>query len=391
MSIKVRPFVQSITHTEGCNRRNCGPACARVTSGWEYDIRMLLPNGERFEERKKSPFHSKSATLRYAEERANHVIRESVAPAPVVKKEVPTVSGFKEPFLTYSRTNNKPSTVYAKDWMFRVHLSPYFGSMRLDEIGAAQIEAYKAKKLDEGLDKKSINNHLAALRKLLNLAVEYAKLERAPKIRAFNIKSSFVSEDDYLDFDETERFLRAAAPEWKAFLMIGVKTGLRVGELLALKWQDIDLVAGHLIVRRTLWRDQEGTPKGGQNRKVPLSPETLATLKAHRHLRGAYVFCDEKGARLTHSIVKDVVPATCRRAGLGKRITTHGLRHTFASHLVMRGASLKAVQELLGHESIEMTLRYSHLTPDVKREAVRLLDRPAGSEKLGDIRETDAR
>ena len=118
---------------------------------------------------------------------------------------------------------------------------------------------------------------------------------------------------------------------------------------------------------------------------MPLSDVALATLKAYRHLKGAYVFCDASGARLTHSMVKDVVPDACRRAGLGKRLTTHGLRHTFASHLVMRGASLKAVQELLGHESIEMTLRYAHLTPDVKREAVRLLDR---SENLGDIQET---
>jgi site-specific recombinase XerD len=84
-------------------------------------------------------------------------------------------------------------------------------------------------------------------------------------------------------------------------------------------------------------------------------------------------------------MLKDVVPRACSVAKLAKRITTHGLRHTFASHLVMRGASLKAVQELLGHESIEMTLRYSHLTPHVKREAVQLLDR---TEKLGDIRET---
>jgi integrase len=172
---------------------------------------------------------------------------------------------------------------------------------------------------------------------------------------------------------------------------VALKTGLRVGELLALKWSDIDLVAAHLIVRRTLWRDQEGPPKGGRNRKVPLSDEALATLKAHRHLRGPYVFCGPSVERLTHSMVKDVVPDTCRRAGLGKRVTTHGLRHTFASHLIMRGASLKAVQELLGHESIEMTLRYSHLTPDVKREAVQLLDRTERTEELGDIRETEKR
>jgi integrase len=204
--------------------------------------------------------------------------------------------------------------------------------------------------------------------------VEWGVLDRAPKVRGFREKHEYVAEDEYLTLEETPRFLEAVAPEWRTFVTLALKTGLRLGELLALQWQDIDLVAGFLIVRRSLWRGQEGSPKGGHNRKVPLSDVALAALKAHRHLRGPYVFCDERGNHLTHSMLKDVVPRACAGAKLAKRITTHGLRHTFASHLVMRGASLKAVQELLGHESIEMTLRYSHLTPGVKREAIQLLD-----------------
>ena len=71
-----------------------------------------------------------------------------------------------------------------------------------------------------------------------------------------------------------------------------------------------------------------------------------------------------------------MVPRTCARAGLAKRLTTHDLRHTFAPHLVMRGVALRAILELLGHPTIDMTMRYAHLSPDVKRDAVQVLDRP---------------
>jgi integrase len=342
-------------------------------SGFQVDIRGMLPDGTRYRERVKPPVTTASAALRWGQQREAAILQEG-GRTPEPPKETPTLADFEERFMTYSKTNNKPSTVYAKEWMLRVHLVPFFGRMRLDAIGPAEIESYKATKLDEGKDKKSINNHLAALRKLLNLAVEWEVSPKAPKVRAFRLHVNSIAEDEFLTFEEAGRFLAASPPEWKAFLVTAMKTGLRAGELLALKWEDLDLVAGKLVVRRTLWHDQEGLPKGGRQRAVPLSTGAAATLKAHRHLRGPYVFCDEQGGRLTHSVIKDVVPSACKRAGLAKRITTHGLRHTFASHLVMRGASLKAVQELLGHESIEMTLRYAHLTPDVKREAVQLLD-----------------
>jgi site-specific recombinase XerD len=96
-------------------------------------------------------------------------------------------------------------------------------------------------------------------------------------------------------------------------------------------------------------------------------------LKKQRHLRGELVFCDEDGRMLKKGACKHPLWRTCKKAGL-RRIGWHTLRHTFASHLVMKGVPLKAVQELLGHATIEMKMRYPHLSPYVAKEAVSLLD-----------------
>jgi integrase len=343
------------------------------------DVDFELAGGKRERVRKVSPVQTRRGSEEFERQIRQALLDGSYFKPAEEVKEVPTFDAFEDRFLTYSEVNNKPSTLYAKRWMLKLHLSPFFGSMKLDEISPAEIEEFKAKKLAEGQAKKSINNHLTALRKVLSLAAEWDVIPKAPKVKGFKVKHEYITEEQSLTFEEAERLVRAAAAEWRTFIIVALKTGLRVGELLALKREDIDLVAGQLVVRRTLWHRQEGAPKGGRNRKVPLSDEAVAVLKAHRHLKGPYVFCETDGRRLTHSRVKDVVPSTSRKAQLAKRLTTHGLRHTFASHLVMRGVSLMAVKELLGHESIEMTLRYSHLSPDVKRDAVKLLDVPAAA------------
>jgi integrase len=127
--------------------------------------------------------------------------------------------------------NNKPSTVYGKRWVLRLHIVPAFGRRRLDAIGPADIEAYKARKLREGQQAKSVNGHLWVLRKLLNLAVEWGIIPYAPKIRQLRVPPS---DFHFLTFEESDHFLSAAAPEWMAWLTTALKTGLRVGELLAL-------------------------------------------------------------------------------------------------------------------------------------------------------------
>lgn len=116
-----------------------------------------------------------------------------------------------------------------------------------------------------------------------------------------------------------------------------------------------------------------GTPKSGKSREVPLCETIVEALKAHRHLKGELVFCAEKGRMWTAHECKHPLWRAAKIAGL-RKIGWHVLRHTFASHLVMLGASIKAVQELLGHADISMTMRYAHLSPEVRCDTVKLLD-----------------
>jgi len=174
-------------------------------------------------------------------------------------------------------------------------------------------------------------------------------------------------EFDFFSFEEAERFLDAADPEWRPMFTLALRTGLRIGELRALRWDDVDLVAGRLVVRRCDWRGHLGTPKSGRNRELPLSGDALAALKTQRHLKGELVFCAEGGRAWKENEYKWPMWRACKKAGL-RKISWHVLRHTFASHLVMKGVPLKAVQELMGHATIEMTLRYSHLSPEIGAE-----------------------
>lgn len=207
------------------------------------------------------------------------------------------------------------------------------------------------------------------------MALAWEYIDNAPPVGLLrNPKPDF----DFLDFDEADRLVAAAEREllWWTMILVGLRTGLRQGELLGLRWEDVDVVAGRLRVRQAVARGIVGTPKNGKSRVIPLSREAVRALKGHRHLRGEYVFCQDDEALLTKGQCKHPLWRACRRAGL-RRIGWHCLRHSFASHLVMRGKSLKVVQELLGHATIEMTMRYAHLAPVVHRDAVDALDGPS--------------
>jgi integrase len=343
-----------------------------VRGKWFYRKRVKLPDGSRVNITGTPSRNTKEAAEQAERSHIDRVLNPKSVP---VHKEVPRFDEFEKRFVeVYASTNNKPSEVRSKRSILRQHLVPAFGRFRLDQIGMRQIEEYKAKKLhdeESPLDPKTVNNHLTCLRRLFAVAVEWGELSHVPPVKWLRVPEQAF---DFLAFEETERLLRAADEKWTAMITVAAKTGLRMGELLGLRWDDVDLRTGRVVVRRAVARGIVGTPKNGRTREIPLSKEALAALKAHRHLQGELVFCDEAGAFLTPASCVWPLWRACKRAGL-RRIGWHVLRHTFASHLVMRGAPLKAVQELLGHSTMEMTMRYSHLSPDVRRDAVALLDR----------------
>jgi integrase len=179
--------------------------------------------------------------------------------------------------------------------------------------------------------------------------------------------------------------IAAADGELKTMILIALRTGLRLGELRGLRWEDVDLQAGRIRVAQSIvyvkrmgepGRDVVTTPKSHKAREVPLSDEARAALRLHRHLRGPLVFCDADGKPVAFQPIQKLLRKALRRAKL-RPLGWHALRHTFASHLTMRGVPLKVIQELLGHASITVTMRYAHLMPGITRDAVQLLDQPA--------------
>jgi integrase len=279
----------------------------------------------------------------------------------------------------YAAVHNKPSEVASKTNILRRHLLPVFGARLLSHIKAQDIEHYKAHKLAEGYARKSINNHLAVLSRLLKLAQEWEVLDKAPRLTLMRTQDPDFA---FLDFHESEALLAAAEPAWHDIILFGLRTGLRLGELRALRWQDLNLPGQRVLVRRAAWNGTVGAPKGGRPREVPLSEEVLAMLRSRTQSvsPGALVFGrPPSGRMLTRNEMKWPLWRACKAAGLDK-IGWHTLRHSFASQLVMRGVPLKAVQELLGHRDIRTTMRYAHLSPKTRRDAVERLSAPPPDE-----------
>jgi len=354
------------------------------------DIRVELPDGTEHRQRRKAPMSSKSAAQRWGEAREREWYQQLTQPRTDDEevKQVPTVREFWPRFIDgHARANRqKPSGIAAKEMVARVHVLPRFGDQRLDTISTELVQQLKASLAARA--PKTVNNVLTVLNTMLKKAVEWGELDRMPcTIRLLPIPPP---SSPFHDFEDFERLVEAAkARSYDAYLVVllGGEAGLRRGEIAALQWSDIDIKKRQLCVQRSVWKGHIDAPKGGKLRYVPLTQRLSAALQGARHLRAQWVFCDRAGQPLTEKDIGDHVDHAARRAGLKHR-GIHILRHSFCSHLAMKGAPARSIQELAGHADLRTTQRYMHLSPTALEGAIRLLDQPRGPRVFGDIVET---
>lgn len=356
----------------------------KVHEAWKVDVVFQHADGRTERVERTSPVNTRRGAEQHERELRQTLLDGTFGQS---RKPAPTLATFGERWLEHAETNDKQSSARAKRHILKGHLVPELGVLRLDQITAGKIEAYKARKL-KALSKKTINNHLAALSSLLSLARTFDELPAGhvlPAIEWFRIERPAI---DFLTFEEAGR-LRAACEwnRWGVMLRLALETGLRVGELCALQWADVE--AGRLCVMRSVDRGKLDLPKGGRTRVVPLTERAKALLERWPRRAGSpWMFPQRDGGfiRNPQHTAAEAIGELSKRV-LGRRIGWHTLRHTFASHLVMRGVSLRVVQGFLGHQSIDMTERYAHLAPSHLDDAIRVLD-DAGTRHT---RDTEAR
>ena len=332
---------------------------------WMVEVNWPHPDGRVERIRKTSPVQTRKGAEAYERE-----LRNSLANGTWQKEKdhaAPTLEAFKERYFQTHVATLRKAVQGHHESIWREHLIPELGEEQLNRITSEDLSRLVAKR--QKMKPKSRNNILSSLNTALGMAASWGVIDRAaiPQVPWQRVPQQRF---DFFTFDEAARIIVAIEDErpWGPLIKFAINTGLRTGELRALRWHDFSDT--HVTVSRAFSEDTEEPTKTGLIRSVPLNKaarEALGQLK--RGARKDFVF-----GKLTAAEMKWPLWRACDRAKVGRRVGWHTTRHTFASHLVMRAVPLAVVQQLLGHTTIQMTMRYAHLAPGHLESAVASLD-----------------
>jgi integrase len=275
----------------------------------------------------------------------------------------------------------KPSAIRAYEAAWRLRLEPELGHLRLSEVTRNDVQDLVDELVAQELNASTIGTTMNLLRNVFRRAVSRNEVAINPTAE-LEMPAVRGGRDRIAAPDEAARLLNALPQGDRALWAIAMYGGLRRGELMALRIEDVDLARGLIHVRRG-WDAAEGveiTTKSGKERRVPIA----AALRDHldEHLLGlawreqpdGLVFGSAARVPFSPTPLSKRAASAWRKAGL-ERITLHECRHTFASLMIAAGVNAKALSEFCGHANISITLdRYGHLFPGAEDEAAGLLD-----------------
>lgn len=357
--------------------------------GW-WEARITLEGGKR------KSFYGK--TRQAAARQLAEALRDRDKGLPVISGRQ-TVAQYLASWLDSIKPTIRPRTWRRYEEFMRLHIIPALGTTAITKLTGQQLQLLYARKLEEGLSSTTVHHIHTALHKALDSALRLDVVQRnvselvdPPRMRHHEMKT--------LSEKQARQLLQAAeGTRHEALYTVALATGMRQGELLALRWENVNLERATLQVRATVQRTRSGLefsePKTGYSRRqVALSRTAVEALQVHRlrqleerlKIGGAWedhnlVFPNEIGRPIeAGNLLQRGFYPLLKKAGL-PRIRFHDLRHTAATLLLGRGVNPKIVSEMLGHADVSITLKlYSHVTPDMQQQATAAMDAALGKQ-----------
>ena len=310
------------------------------------------------------------------------------------REGIPTFEKVAGSWLEYKKPNIRPSTHEQYQGHVKNHLAPYFGNIKINRVNFNAIEKFNIHCRDKGVTPPTLKKFLVTLGSILKYAVQKGYCEFNPVREIEKPKVTQKKLIDILNPKEIRALIdNTANQKSRCLYTLTAMSGMRQGELLGLKWTDIDWFNCQVYVRRTFNHSQFHEPKTEASRRaIDLGPTVISELKKWKiACPGSelnLVFPNEAGNPIdANNLVKRDFEPTLRRAGV-KGIRFHDLRHTYASLLIDRGEHPKYIQVQMGHSSINVTMdTYGHLMKAVNQDAAKGLDEAVFG-KDGDFLET---
>lgn len=247
------------------------------------------------------------------------------------------------------------------------HLLPYFGDSKLLAVTPKMLYEYKILRKNQDAKPATINRELAMMSKAFNVAMkEWEWIENNPMTKVPKEKEDN-ERDRWLTEDEEKRLLDNSALWLRDIIIFDLNTGLRMGELLFLQWNRVNLFRKTIIIQES---------KNGKPRTIPLTQKAVDILTEKsriRNIKNDLVLTSSVGTRIDCDNLRRAFKKALKKAGI-QDFHFHDLRHTFATRLAQNGVDIYTISKLLGHKDIRMTQRYAHHCPESLRAGIQALE-----------------